>query len=366
MLNQELKKRNLPPLKSQEEMIEIMQREVYGYLPKNDFKISADNHKIVESRFDKGNVIYSTIEFTMSNSNGKHTFPVHQLIHQDGKKHPVIIYMSIHKEFPSIYIPIEELTESEYDIFTFYYRDATGDDEDQEFSTGIAPLIFPNGRIKPTDCGKIGIWAFAAMRVLDYVLTLEGTDPKNIGILGHSRLGKTALFTGMMDERFSFVLTNNAGCGGDALARGGSGLPNESGEFLLEKKFRGETIFDIINRPIACWFCENYKKYAEKNFYDEFDQHFVVASIAPRNVCSNLAELDYWADQKSTQLCYMVASEAWEKFGINGIIGSDHYISPNEKLLEGNIGIFMTPTHHFLSRHAWENFMEFMRKHKNL
>ena len=37
MLKQELQKRNLPELKSREEMVEIMQREVYGYLPKNNF-----------------------------------------------------------------------------------------------------------------------------------------------------------------------------------------------------------------------------------------------------------------------------------------------------------------------------------------
>ena len=57
-----------------------------------------------------------------------------------------------------------------------------------------------------------------------YALTLDGTDCKNVAILGHSRLGKTALFTGMMDERFTHVFSNNAGCAGDAIARGGTGL----------------------------------------------------------------------------------------------------------------------------------------------
>jgi len=115
---------------------------------------------------------------------------------------------------------------------------------------------------------------------------------------------------------------------------------------------------------VRYWICKNYLKYAQQGFGTEFDQHYIVAAIAPRNVCANLAELDFWADQKSTQLCYMAASEAWERLGIDGLIGSDHYISPKEMLLDGNVGIFMTPTHHFLSRHAWNNFMEFMRVHK--
>ena len=37
------------------------------------------------------------------------------------------------------------------------------------------------------------------MRVMDYALTLPGTDADNVAILGHSRLGKTALVTAMMD-----------------------------------------------------------------------------------------------------------------------------------------------------------------------
>ncbi|MGN1320853.1 MAG: hypothetical protein ACI4U6_07035, partial [Acutalibacteraceae bacterium] len=162
MLKQELAKRNLPPIKSRAEMIEIMQREVYGYLPENNFDLSVNNHKVIENRFAKGSVIYSSVELTLANKNGSHTFPVYQLLHNDGKKHPVIICINIHKQFPSIYIPIEELTESEYDIFTFCYTDVTSDDGD--FTTGIAPLVFPNGRQNDTDCGKIGLWGFAAMR----------------------------------------------------------------------------------------------------------------------------------------------------------------------------------------------------------
>ena len=362
MLKQELKNRNLPPLKSRDEMIEIMQREVYGYLPENNFEWSVSNEKILDRRFDRGNVFLSSVDFTLSNKNGSHTFPIYRLLHQDGKKHPVIICINIDDHVPDKYFPIEELSESEYDIITYCYNHITSDDDD--FTTGIAPLVFPNGRNSNTDCGKIGLWGFANMRVLDYVLTLGGTDEKNVAILGHSRLGKTALFTGMMDERFTFVFSNNAGCAGDAIARGGSGLPDIDGNFAVEKEFRGETI-DRITTVFPYWFCENYKKYAVQGFGTDFDQHFVLASIAPRNVCVNAAELDFWADQKSQQLCCMAAAEAWEKTGLMGLKECDHYLTGSEKLLDGNVGFFMAPTMHFLSRHAWNNFMEFMRIHRH-
>jgi len=362
MLKQELKNRNLPKLKPREEMIDIMQHEVYGYLPKNNFEWSVSAPNNIEIRYDKGNVIHSCVDFTLTNEYGSHTFPVHRLLHQDGKKHPVIICINIDKHVPDKYFPIEEIAEQEFDVITYCYTDITSDNGD--FTTGIAPLVFPNGRSNDTDCGKIGLWAFANMRVLDYVLTLDGTDSKNVAILGHSRLGKTALYTGMMDKRFTHVFSNNAGCAGDAIARGGSGLPNADGDFAVEKEYRGETI-EVITRVFPYWFCANYKSYAEQGFGTDFDQHFIVGSIAPRNVCVNAAELDYWADQKSQQLCCMAAAEAWENMGLEGIEECDHYLTAGEKLLEGNVGFFMAPTKHFLSRHAWNNYMEFMRKHLN-
>lgn len=356
MLKQELSKRNLPPLKSREEMIEILQREEYGYLPKNDFEWSVSNHKIADRRLVKGEVIYSTVDFTLTNKNGSHTFPIHQFLHSDGQKHPTILHIA--GRYPGNFVPEEEIVEQGFNLIIYVFGDITSDNGD--FTTGIAPLVFPNGRQNGTDCGKIGLWAFANMRVLDYLLTLDCVDEKNVAIVGQSRLGKTSLVTAMLDERFTFALSNNAGCSGDTLSRGNSGLPDTDGNFAVEKEYRGETLAKIT-QVFPYWFCDNYLKYAEQNYGTDFDQHFVLASIAPRNVCVTSAELDYWADQKGEQLCCLAASEAWEKLGLVGLQECDHYLAPDEKLLNGNVGYSMTPTTHFLSRHAWHNYMEFMR-----
>ena len=360
MLKQELLNRNLPPLKSREEMVEILQREEYGYLPKNDFEWSVSNYKRKDGRLAKGEVIYSTVDFTLTNNNGSHTFTIHQFLHTDGEKHPTFLHIA--GRYPGNFVPEEEIVENGYNLIIFVYTEITSDDDD--FTTGIAPLVFPNGRTNDTDCGKIGLWAFANMRVLDYVLTLDCVDEKNIAIVGQSRLGKTALVTGMLDERFTFSLSNNAGCAGDTLSRGNSGLPDADGKFAVEKEFRGETV-ERITTVFPYWFCKNYLKYAKQNYGTYFDQHYLVASIAPRNVCVTSAELDYWADQKGEQLCCLAASEAWEKLGLVGLQECDHYLVPGEKLLNGNVGYSMTPTTHFLSRHAWINYMEFMRIHRH-
>ena len=362
MLMEELKSRKLPSLKSREELVEIMQREVYGYLPDCEFSYTVSEPKVLDIRFDKGNAHFSVVDMTITTIHGSHTFPVYRLLHQDGKKRPLIILNNIHPITSSFYFPTEELSEFDVDCISIAYKEVSSDDGD--FSNGLAPVLLPNGQDTDTTCGKIGIWAWAAMRVLDYALTLPSTDEKNVAILGHSRLGKTALYTGMMDTRFKYVFSNCAGSGGDALAHGSLGIKHDPDTLEWGDPDKGENI-KVLTRSFPYWFCKNYLKYAEKSYSDDFDQHFILASIAPRYLAVASASLDYWADPESQQLCCLAASEAWENQGLTGLIGSDHILEPKESLLEGHIGYFKIDHKHFLSRHCWHNYIKFIELHKN-
>ena len=356
MLKSELIRRSLPALRSREEMAEILQREVYGYLPSVSYTLSVSEAVKEEGRFACGNVMHSYVNLTVRLENGEHTFRVDRLLHNDGQKHPLVILNNFHPMGSSRYFPIEELSESEMDFLCICYTDVTSDDAD--FSTGLAPLLLPNGQETDETCGKIGIWAWSAMRVLDYGLTLSGTDPDNVAIAGHSRLGKTALFTAMMDARFRFVFSNAAGCAGDSLSHGNSGLARTAWTSSL-----GELICDIT-KNFPYWFCKNYRKYAQKNISDTFDQHFLLATIAPRYVMIGSCDLDAWADPRSQQLCALAAGEAWERMGLTGLVGSNRYLKPGEALTDGHVGYFLIHSLHFLSRHSWKHFLEFMEKHK--
>ena len=357
MLQDELKRRLLPALRSREEMVDIMQSEVYGYLPSADYTVFTDEPKKVEARFACGTVTHTYVNLTIRLESGEYTFRVDRLLHNDSKKHPLILLNDFHPMGSSCYFPIEELSESDADFLSVFYKDITSDNDD--FSTGLAPLLLPNGQETDETCGKIGIWAWATMRVLDYGLSLPGTDPQNIGIAGHSRLGKTALFTAMLDTRFRFVFSNAAGCTGDSLAHGNSGLSRTEWTSKL-----GELISDIT-KNFPYWFCKKYRKYAEENISDTFDQHFLLASIAPRYVMVGACDLDAWADPVSQQLCALAASEAWEKMGLPGLVGSDHYLQAGEALTDGHVGYFLIHSLHFLSRHSWKHFLEFIEKHKD-
>lgn len=359
MLKKELEKRDLPKLPSREEMIEIIQREEFGYLPTPEkYTVTASAPTVIERRYNCGAVTHSFVDLTVEVGGGSHTFRVDRFLHVDGNKRPLVILNNIHPADTSPYFSKEELSEYDVDYLVFAYKDVTSDDGD--FTTGLAPLLLPNGRDTDTACGKIGIWAWAAMRVLDYGLTLKGTDPDNVAIAGHSRLGKTAAFTAMMDERFKFAFSNAAGCAGDSLSRGSSGFGRE----VPRDKKRGELIEDITE-SFPYWFSKNYLKYRKTNIPEGFDQHFLIGAIAPRFVMIGSCDFDAWADPKSQQLCALAASEAWEREGYSGLIGGEErYLGSGEGLIEGRVGYFKIHSLHMLSRHSWRFFLSFIEKHR--
>ena len=366
MINSELKKRNLPPLKSREEMIEILQREEYGYLPDVEYKMEVSDPLVIDGRFasagrsgfGNGTVSLSFVTLTITTEYGSHSFKVYRLLHKDCKKRPVVLLNNFHPANASFYFPVEELSEREVDYLVFVNKEMCTDDND--FSNGLASVLLPNGQDTDTTCGKLMIWAWGAMRVMDYALTLPGTDPENVAILGHSRLGKTALVTAMMDERFKYAFSNNSGCSGAALSRGGTGAINPDAPI---DSGRGENICDITDR-FSYWFCKNYLKYRENMYPDDFDQHYLISTIAPRFVVVASNSGDNWADQKSEQLGCHAASEMWENKGLLGLVDCNEFAKPGEAFLKGRLGYFMVDFVHFLSRHNWHRYLEFIELHK--
>jgi hypothetical protein len=168
-------------------------------------------------------------------------------------------------------------------------------------------------------------------------------DLDNATVCGHSRLGKTALFAAAIDTRFAFAYSNDSGCSGAALSRARM----------------GETI-EVISRVFPFWFCKKYRSYADNEDSMPFDQHYLIASIAPRKVLIGSAAEDEWAGPESEFLSALAASEAFE----NGLIHNGSIPNAPDKLLDGDIGYHIRYGKHYFSRTDWQRLMEFINLHR--
>ncbi len=366
MLGELINSRKLPSLKTRDEMVEILLKEEYGYLPNVEYNVSVSEEiELSQKLYPINDANLSYVNFTITSDYGSHTFKVSRVLYNDGKKHPFFIFINFRDSVPDFYYPIEEIVEKGFSVLSFCYKDVTSDDGD--FTNGLAKVLLPNGQDSNDTAGKLMLWSFAASRVLDYAQSIDSLDFLNAAILGHSRLGKTALLTSMLDNRFKFAFSNCSGCSGASLSRGNSGVVNydkTKNSTILEAHKYGETISHILTK-FDYWFCKNYTKYRKNNFPVDFDQHYLLASIAPRFVYVGSGSLDLWADPISEFLNCVASSEAYINLGVKGLIHNDKLPCVNERFLEGRIGYHLREGVHFLSRHDWNNYMEFINLHKD-
>ena len=168
-------------------------------------------------------------------------------------------------------------------------------------------------------------------------------DSTRAGVVGHSRLGKTALWVGANDQRFKVVVSNDSGHGGAALF----------------KRYFGETI-ELLNVVFPHWFVAEFKKYNNKDADLEFDQHFLLSLIAPRVLCIGSATEDLWADPKGEFLAGVHASEVYQLFGVKGMPSDIHPAA--DVNLTGEVSYHMRTGLHNILLQDWDHYMSIAEK----
>ena len=341
MLHELLKERNVPPLLPRAQALELLQREEYGILPAPPDALSFTAQENIIPRFCGGNAELHQITARCTVSSKPFSFPFSAVFPTDGKPHPFFIHINFRDAVPDRYMPTEELVDNGFAVLSFCYTDVSSDDGD--FTNGLAGLLFENGKRSPSDPGKIALWAWAAQRVMDWAETKpDALDLSSAVVCGHARLGKTALLTAATDPRFTFAYSNDSGCSGAALARG----------------TRGETIRNICEK-FPYWFCENYYQYIGNEAQMPFDQHDLIAAIAPRRVLIGSASQDFWADPLSEQLACVAASPAFDR----GLDCPDRPARAGEAFLSGDVGYHLRHGRHYFSRADWHQLIRFVKLH---
>ena len=276
---------------------------------------------------------WTRVSFDFEGKGKHHTVEAELILPTKKIDYGVFLYIDFSKETPSKYLPVEEIIDGGFGIFKVYYGDITTDDCDLE--NGLCGLVDGAG----TDFGKISVWSYMLRVMVDYLF--ENSITKNIAVVGHSRLGKTALLTTAIDERITLGCINNSGCCGASLSRF-----KDEGE---------EKISDIV-RVFPFWFKGDFKKYVDNESALEFDQHMLVSLVAPRNLVIGCAKEDYWADNDGAFNSLMLASPVWELYSKKGFVHGE-YESKALAYLDGELSYYIREGSHFLSREDWQKYM---------
>src|SRR5262249_47270523 len=191
--------------------------------------------------------------------------------------------------------------------------------------------------------GTIAAWAWGVQRLVDYLVTDPDIDAKRIAVVGHSRLGKTALLAAAFDERIALAIPHQAGCGGTAPSRGTV----------------GESV-ERINTSFPHWFNANFKKFNGRPERLPFDQHCLAALCAPRPVLFTNAVEDTWANPAGQFEVLKAADPVYRFLGVDGLAAKE--MPPPGQLVNSRLGYYIRAGKHSMTRDDWKVFLEFADK----
>jgi hypothetical protein len=241
--------------------------------------------------------------------------------------------------------PVEMIVDRRYALATVYYGDIEPDFPGG-WKMGLRTAFDTNetngyGR---NHLGSIGVWAWGLSRAMDYLDQDEDVDSEHVAVMGHSRLGKTALWAGAQDKRFALVISNDSGEGGASLVR---------------RRF-GEALHHSVSM-VPYWYRHRYGEYAKRESKLPVDAHMMIALAAPRPVYVASAKEDLWADPRGEFLAAKHADPVYALFKLGGV--GEEEIPDFDQSIGDFVGYHVRTGNHDVTDFDWEQYMNFADRH---
>lgn len=286
------------------EIMSIYENEMFGKVPPRPaemhFGLSAPDSLVYD-----GKVLRRRI-YVYLDAAEEHKFEVmlHLPVKHEGKI-PCFVALNF-RSIPDSFdgsryeLPYEAITDEGFGIAVAFHQSIEPDGKEYDY-----PSANVRSWYKPADeWGCISAWSMGLSAMADYLATLPEVDMTRLAVIGHSRLGKTALWAAANDKRFAFVISNNSGCCGAA----------------TNARMYGET-FQIIYNHFPYWFIPAFEKYGDRDGEFPVDQNGLVALSAPRPVYIASASEDHWADPYGEWLTAVNAAPVYALYGLKGLSG---------------------------------------------
>lgn len=257
--------------------------------------------------------------------------------------------------------PIGMLLARGYAFVTACYADISPDPDRKDFndlvkqeafarSSGVFELWEPADPARKDNTTSIAAWGWALSRGLDMIEADPLLDQSKVVLTGYSRLAKAALVAGAFDDRFPVIVP---------VQTGGGGVP-------LAKRNFGETITTEVN-SFPHWYCRAYDKYAGHEDTMPFDQHMLVACVAPRALLVEGFNQG-WFDTKGEFLSVQAASPVWKKLGLGGLPkGVEWPVQEfDTRAIGSHLGYVRRPNGHGISWSDWVWMLDFADRNLGL
>ncbi|MBC8040997.1 MAG: acetylxylan esterase [Opitutaceae bacterium] len=341
------------------ELLEVFAREIYGHTPAEPVTMSVADE--VTQEWLDGLAQLRQVTLTFRSRHGEARFQV-AVVTPAVHARPVPVFIALnfwgnHAISPDLALrepqpapgmeprargssrdrwPLRDLVQAGFAVVTAWRGEIAPDHADH-WRKGVAALFGPHAP------GAIGLWSWALSRLLDYARQIPALDTRRAIALGHSRLGKAALWAAAQDERFAAAVSNDSGCLGAALCR---------------RRF-GETIETITDR-FPYWFAPALHAYRGREDALPVDQHQLLALMAPRPLYVASASEDLGADPRGEYLAAREAALAYSIFqDVPHSALPEAGPAPGAGVVCGRVGYHLRVGPHNILAEDWGHFMRF-------